>query len=88
MVKVFPASQWGPQYFREIKGPFEDIPLMAVGGVTTDNIPAYFASGASAVAVGGSVFSQLRMVNGEYSEIHDHLKEILFAVRKFLNTMG
>jgi 2-dehydro-3-deoxyphosphogluconate aldolase/(4S)-4-hydroxy-2-oxoglutarate aldolase len=88
MVKVFPASQWGPPYFREIKGPFEDIPLMAVGGVTTDNIPAYFSSGASAVAVGGSVFSQSRMVNGEYSEIYDDLKEILFAVRKILNTMG
>lgn len=87
MVKVFPASQWGPQYFREIKGPFEDILLMAVGGVTTDNIPAYFSSGASAVAVGGSVFSQSRMVNREYSRIHDDLKEILFAVRKFLNTM-
>jgi 2-dehydro-3-deoxyphosphogluconate aldolase/(4S)-4-hydroxy-2-oxoglutarate aldolase len=87
MVKVFPASQWGPQYFREIKGPFEDIPLMAVGGVTTDNIPAYFSSGASAVAVGGSVFSQSRMVNGEYSKIHDDLKKILFAVKNFLNTM-
>lgn len=87
MVKVFPASQWGPKYFREIKGPFEDIPLMAVGGVTSKNIPEYFSSGASAVAVGGSVFSQSRMVNGEYSKIRDDLKEILFAVQSFLNTM-
>ena len=87
MVKVFPASQWGPQYFRELKGPFEDVPLMAVGGVTPENIPAYFSSGASAVAVGGSVFSQSRMVNGEFSKIHDDLKEILFAVKFFLNTM-
>lgn len=87
MVKVFPASQWGPKYFSEIKGPFEDILLMAVGGVTSDNIPAYFSSGASAVAVGGSVFSRQRMVNGEYSKIGDHLKEILFAVKQILNTM-
>ncbi|MEE9259212.1 MAG: bifunctional 4-hydroxy-2-oxoglutarate aldolase/2-dehydro-3-deoxy-phosphogluconate aldolase [Nitrospinaceae bacterium] len=87
MVKVFPASQVGPQYFREIKGPFGNISLMAVGGVTADNIPDYFASGASAVAVGGSVFSESRMVNREYSKIHNHLKEILFAVKRFLNTM-
>ncbi len=60
---------------------------MAVGGVTADNIPDYFASGASAVAVGGSVFSESRMVNREYSKIHNHLKEILFAVKIFLNTM-
>ncbi len=88
MIKVFPSSQLGPRYFREIKGPFDDIPLMAVGGVTTDNIPDYFASGASAVAVGGSVFSSSRMVKGEYSKIHNHLKEILFAVKNYLNTMG
>ena len=87
MVKVFPASLWGPQYFREIKGPFEDIPLMAVGGVTSENIPAYFSSGASAVAVGGSVFTRTRMVNKEYSKIGNHLKEIIFAVKKNLNTM-
>jgi len=87
MVKVFPASQWGPKYFREIKGPFEDILLMAVGGVTTDNISDYFSSGASAVAVGGSVFSQSRMANGEFSKIRDDLEKILFAVRKILNTM-
>ena len=88
MIKVFPSSQLGPRYFREIKGPLDDIPLMAVGGVTADNIPDYFSSGASAVAVGGSVFSQSRMVKGEYSKIHNHLKEILFAVKNFLNTMG
>ncbi len=87
MVKVFPASQLGPQYFREIKGSFGNIPLMAVGGVTARNIPDYFASGASAVAIGGSVFSQSRMVNREYSKIHNDLKEILFAVKKFLNTI-
>ena len=88
MIKVFPASQWGPSYFREIKGPFEEIPLMAVGGVTSDNIPDYFSSGASAVAVGGSVFTRSRMVNGEYSKIREHLQEIIFAVKKNMNTMG
>jgi len=60
---------------------------MAVGGVTSKNIPDYFSSGASAVAVGGSVFSQSRMVNGECSKIRDDLNEILFAVQNFLNTM-
>lgn len=87
MVKVFPSSLWGPSYFKEIKGPLEDIPLMAVGGVNPENIPDYFSSGASAIAVGGSVFSVSRMENAEYSRIHNHLKEILFAVKNFLNTM-
>ena len=31
MVKVFPASTFGPRYLREIKGPFSDIELLAFG---------------------------------------------------------
>jgi len=38
MVKVFPASLFGPGYFREIKAPFDRIELMAVGGVSGENI--------------------------------------------------
>ncbi len=36
-----------PAYLREIKGPFADIELMAVGGVNADNMAAYFSCGAS-----------------------------------------
>ena len=56
MVKVFPAGCFGPDYFREIKGPFPQIELLACGGVTPENMKDYFRNGASAVAVGSSVF--------------------------------
>lgn len=56
MVKVFPAKCFGPEYFREIKGPFNDIELMAVAGVTPQNMRDYFSCGASAIAFGASVF--------------------------------
>jgi 2-dehydro-3-deoxyphosphogluconate aldolase/(4S)-4-hydroxy-2-oxoglutarate aldolase len=52
MVKVFPAGLFGPKYFKDIKGPFQDIKLMAVGGVTPKNLRQYFKNGASAVAFG------------------------------------
>ena len=53
MVKVFPASQLGPAYFKEVKGPFQDIRLMAVGGIKRENVPLYLAAGAEALALGG-----------------------------------
>ena len=56
MVKVFPAGLLGPDYFKEMKGPFRDIELLACGGVTAENLPSYFASGASAVSFGASIF--------------------------------
>jgi len=80
MVKVFPAKMFGPEYLREIKGPFNDIKLMAVSGVTPQNMREYFACGASAVAFGGSVFSRQRLQNGDYSGITSAIKAYLQAL--------
>ncbi len=38
MVKVFPASQMAPDYFKQVKGPFDKVKLMAVGGGKPSNI--------------------------------------------------
>ena len=55
MVKVFPASAFGPSYFKTIKGPMSEVKLIAVGGVHTANVNDYFAKGADAVAIGGGI---------------------------------
>lgn len=82
MVKVFPASQMGPNYFKQLKGPFDHIKLMAVGGVGPVNIPDYFKAGVSAVALGGSIFSVSRMANREFSLIQKEISEFMVAVNK------
>ena len=88
MVKVFPASQMGPNYFKLLKGPFGHIKLMAVGGVGPQNIPDYFYSGASAVALGGSIFSLSRMANREYLAIQKNIEEFMFAVNKIYSNIS
>lgn len=77
MVKVFPAKFFGPEYFKEIKGPFQDIELLACGGVTPENIRSFFASGASAVAFGGSVFKNEWLKSGEFSRIEQGIKALI-----------
>lgn len=37
IIKVFPATSVSQTYFKDIKAPLGDIPLMAVGGVNRDN---------------------------------------------------
>ncbi len=88
MVKVFPASQMGPDYFKLIKGPFDQIKLMAVGGINPKNIPAYFSAGASAVALGGSIFSVRRMADREFSAIQKEIEEFMFAVNKIYSNIS
>ena len=83
MVKVFPASQMGPDYFKVIKGPFDQIKLMAVGGVNPANTKDYLGAGANAVALGGSIFSIQRMANRKFEEIHKDITEFMFAVKEF-----
>jgi len=81
MVKVFPAGCFGPAYFKEVKGPFRDIELLACGGVDADNMGAYFAAGASAVAFGASVFRADWLRAGEYARIGEHVGRLVQACR-------
>jgi 2-dehydro-3-deoxyphosphogluconate aldolase / (4S)-4-hydroxy-2-oxoglutarate aldolase len=81
MVKVFPSVFLGPNYFKEIKGPFADIELMACGGITPDNIKAYFTSGAGAVAFGSSVFRKEWLMAGEFSHIGKAIQSLIKAYR-------
>lgn len=82
MVKVFPASVFGPSYLKTIKGPFNNIELMAVGGVTTENIPDFFKNGASAVAFGASVFTNERLKKKDFPAIKKSVELLVKMVRK------
>lgn len=80
MVKVFPAKYFGAGYFKEIKGPFNDIELLACGGVTADNIKSFFSCGASAVAFGASIFKPEWLEAGEFYRIKESLRTLLAAI--------
>jgi 2-dehydro-3-deoxyphosphogluconate aldolase/(4S)-4-hydroxy-2-oxoglutarate aldolase len=54
IVKVFPASV-GPSYFRDLRGPLPQIPLMPTGGVNLDNIREFRAAGAVAFGIGSAL---------------------------------
>ncbi len=58
MVKIFPCATFGPGYFKDLNGPFDSIPLIAVGGVTKENIKDYFNAGAVAVGVSTALFGK------------------------------
>lgn len=62
LVKVFPCgAMGGPGYIRDLLGPFDQVRLAAVGGVSSDNLAAYFAAGAAAVGVSSSLFGTIAL---------------------------
>jgi 2-dehydro-3-deoxyphosphogluconate aldolase / (4S)-4-hydroxy-2-oxoglutarate aldolase len=55
VMKLFPASCGGPTYLRALRGPFPSMQLVPTGGVRLDQIQAYLAAGAAAVAIGSEL---------------------------------
>jgi 2-dehydro-3-deoxyphosphogluconate aldolase / (4S)-4-hydroxy-2-oxoglutarate aldolase len=88
MVKIFPVSQMGPDYFKQVKGPFDKVKLVAVGGVNSSNIKKYLSAGADAVALGGSIYSPQRMENGKFSDIQKDIEDFMFEVQTFYSKMA
>lgn len=81
MVKLFPASCFGPGYLKELRGPFRDIELLACGGVHAANAGDYFAAGASAVAFGASVFRTEWLARGDYQSIAGEIDKLVRICR-------
>ena len=82
MVKVFPAKFFGPGYFKEIKGPFNDIELLACSGVMPENMNEYFACGASAVTFGESVFKKEWLKQKDFKSIGESIKKFVDNFRQ------
>ena len=80
MVKVFPCgSLGGSRYIRELAGPFDQVPLLPVGGVTLDNVRDYFVSGAAAVGAGGALFGNDALRKMDVEKAVWNLKRFLAA---------
>ena len=88
MVKVFPAKFFGPAYFKEIKGPFQDVELLACGGVTPDNIQTFLSCGASAVAVGESVFRKEWLASRQFTRIGEAIEMLIAGLEQGVERQG
>ena len=55
MIKVFPAGALGTAYIEQIRGPIDDVDLIAVGGIDGDNISSFINAGCIGVGLGSSL---------------------------------
>ncbi len=88
MVKVFPARFFGPEYFKELKGPFNNVELLACGGVNLKNIGLFFSYGAAGVAFGGSIFKKEWLSAGDFFRIQESIKALIESWQKSLSDKG
>ena len=81
MVKLFPANLFGAGYLRAVKAPFNDIKIVAVGGIGPQNISKFFENGADAVAFGAGVIRNIWLKENQYDLIEQHLQLLIKAYR-------
>ncbi|MBC8403470.1 MAG: bifunctional 4-hydroxy-2-oxoglutarate aldolase/2-dehydro-3-deoxy-phosphogluconate aldolase [Candidatus Marinimicrobia bacterium] len=58
IVKVFPATAMGPQFFKDIHGPLSQVKLMPTGGVNLENASEFIQSGACCIGVGTALLDK------------------------------
>ncbi|MFG3055964.1 bifunctional 4-hydroxy-2-oxoglutarate aldolase/2-dehydro-3-deoxy-phosphogluconate aldolase [Kitasatospora sp. NPDC048239] len=78
-VKIFPARAFGPGYFKDLRGPYPDIPLVASGGVNAGNAADFLAHGALAVCAGTDVVAPEVVAAGDWAEITRRAKAFTAA---------
>jgi len=67
IIKIFPAEVFGPAYIKALRAPLPQAPLMPTGGVSVENLAAWFDNGALAVGIGSSLSGPA--VNGDYQAV-------------------
>ncbi|MTB64750.1 2-dehydro-3-deoxyphosphogluconate aldolase [Streptococcus sp. zg-86] len=77
IVKVFPANVVGEPFFKGLRGPLGDLPLMAVGGVSIQNVSSFIEAGASYIGVGSALFAQEAVKNKDKVTLVKNVRDFL-----------
>ncbi len=81
IVKVFPAGVVGPQYIKDIKGPFPQIRITPTGGVDLNNTPDFIRAGASCVSVATALVDKKALAEKNFDVITEKARLFIEAVK-------
>ncbi|WP_270659905.1 bifunctional 4-hydroxy-2-oxoglutarate aldolase/2-dehydro-3-deoxy-phosphogluconate aldolase [Enterococcus thailandicus] len=73
IVKLFPGNAFGPSIVSAVKAPLPQLSIMPTGGVSLDNMEAWFNAGVIAVGVGGNLLAPA--VTGDYDKVVEVAKQ-------------
>jgi 2-dehydro-3-deoxyphosphogluconate aldolase/(4S)-4-hydroxy-2-oxoglutarate aldolase len=76
LLKLFPASHFGPSYLKAVRDPFPQASWLATGGVNLENLADWFEAGAIGFGLGGP------LLGGGTGEIAPRVKAFIDAIKK------
>lgn len=81
-VKVFPANQMGPSYFKTVAAPVSQIRMLAVGGINGETVLDYKKAGAVGFGVAGCLFKPQYVKDGQWDTITQATAEFMRVLQK------
>jgi 2-dehydro-3-deoxyphosphogluconate aldolase/(4S)-4-hydroxy-2-oxoglutarate aldolase len=86
LVKIFPADLvGGPNFIRQMRGPFPDVRFMVSGGVSLKNVTEYVQAGVIGICLGSAYLGNLLAAKGKkqfVKEMEKFVKLVAQAQRK------
>lgn len=85
IVKLFPGGTYGPDFVKNIKGPQPWTSIMPTGGVSLENLKAWFGAGVTCVGMGSQLISSDVLKNGDFDLLEKQVREALAMIEKLRN---
>jgi 2-dehydro-3-deoxyphosphogluconate aldolase/(4S)-4-hydroxy-2-oxoglutarate aldolase len=81
IVKVFPATSLGPQFFRDLRGPLPHIRIMPTGGVTLENAREFLEAGACCVGIGTALLDKKMIDADDWEGLASRARRLVRSLR-------
>ena len=82
VVKVFPATAFGPGYIKDVLAPLPQVRLMPTGGVTKENAGEWIKAGAVALGVGASMVDAKAVAERRFEVVTENARHFVNAVQE------
>ena len=80
-VKLFPATNLGPDYIKAVLAPLSHIKLLAVGGIDCNNMRDYMKAGACGFGIGSNIIDKKALKEENYAAITE-------LARRYVSALG
>lgn len=80
-IKLFPSDAFGPAYFKAVKAPLSHLDILAVGGVSTENLADYQAAGAAGFGMASNILDRKAIAAGDWKVIAEKARKYVELVK-------
>lgn len=81
IIKVFPSTALGPQYFKDILAPMPQLKLTPTGGVDLKNAGDWIKAGAVCVGVGSALLPKEAVKAGQWEQVSEVARGFVQSVK-------